>query len=105
MLDLVYFLLWLLWLETFHRKCLLPGKRDLQAVLKLQVLRVLGGCVHLCTAALQALDDHRAGSWTSSPGRADVAQPSGSPPCKGPCAGSSCVCHGSPLCSASTSIL
>lgn len=68
MLDLVYFLLWLLWLETFHRKGLLPGKRDLQAVLKLRVLRVLGGCVHLCTATLQALDDHRAGSWTSSPG-------------------------------------
>lgn len=83
----VYFLLGLLWLETFRRKGLLP-ERD--SLLKLWVLRVLGACVQLCVTTLQALHDQ---SWTcSSSGRADVAQPSA----RTLCSSSSSVCHGSP---------
>lgn len=52
MLNSVYLLLQLLWLETSPRKRLLLEKRDSKVVLELGVLRVLSG-----RAALQARGD------------------------------------------------
>lgn len=91
-LALVYFQLWLLWLERFHRKGIL------QVELKLWVLRVLGGCVHLPIPTLQVLNDQ---SWTSSSsGRAEVAQLAGSPLWKGPCAAAAALCATGAPCAA-----